>query len=183
MVKEQPKPKPMTSNEEIVTKENANLTEAEVKTLEEIEKMLLENLELEELSEDKIIMEYKKITDAIGSNGEIILRLRKTLEEWISFRLKEHRVHQKMKQEIEEDEAIEKLRFVFDGIETSYIHMEKVQVYTRPGIDYDLDSILQKIEIKGFDAKTNYGLMNHSDDCDYYPHNKPQYQDGYVPDK
>lgn len=98
--------------------EKKELSAAEIKQLEEIELALLEDLEFEELSAETIEVEYLMLVKA-----QNVIKLNMNLEEWSEYRKKEHKeYHEQKDQKVDEKIDMDKLNYVFKGIDTVYIH-------------------------------------------------------------
>jgi hypothetical protein len=94
------------------------MTSEDKEMLEEIEQKLLTNLEEEDLTGEMILEEYAMIYAA-----NHIIKLKMDLKEWKEYRLKEFN---KVKRERDELLDMDKMQYVFEDIDTVYIHKQRV---------------------------------------------------------
>lgn len=86
--------------------------------MEDIELALVEDLEFEELSDETLETEYLMLQKAHD-----IIKLNMDIDEWKAYRKKEHKEYQENKdQKLDEKIDMDKLNYVFKGIDTVYIH-------------------------------------------------------------
>lgn len=124
---------------------------------------LLEDLEFAELSDETIEVEYLMLVKA-----QNVIKLNMNLEEWSEYRKKEHKeYHEQKDQKVEEQIDMDKVNYVFKGIDTVYIHKQKVQFSVRPeslsaipdDMDYQLDNIITESLPRNFpDLSKHYGV-------------------------
>ena len=95
-------------------------------------------LEEEDLTGEMILEEYAMIYAASH-----IIKLKMDLKEWKEYRLKEFN---KVKRERDEQLDMEKMQYVFEDVDTVYIHKQRVQLLVRPNAKTaDMDQVISKI--------------------------------------